>query len=153
MQLVSHRFTAPAQHALVRHLVLGEPGRVDDLTRTFYGKKHLGRSVRSLELRIGPSDIPGDLHATSAGRRALELSLIGLLPFIGQNVRDVSVAASYDCPGRCARDACQARPTPTLRTACSAFLPSSSRMFVPSRLPLPLAVRRSLDHLERRGRT
>lgn len=74
---------------------------MDALTRTFYTKKHLGKSVRSLELKIGPSDIPGDMTATSAGRRALELALIGLLPFFGANVRDVSVAASYDCPGKC----------------------------------------------------
>ena len=93
----SKRWTEPAQRSLVRDLALHEPKAIDRLVRTLLRKPTLGLACRSIEIRIGPADIPGDLHSTSSFRRAQECSLIALLPFL-RRVTHLTVAASYDCP-------------------------------------------------------
>ena len=70
---------------------------MDLLVRTMLRKPSLGKVCESLELKLGISDIPGDLNSTSIFRRKQELSLIALLPFI-RRVRSVTISASYDCP-------------------------------------------------------
>lgn len=76
----------PAQRGLLRHLTVEDPSKIQDLMNTLLRKPNLGRSTRSLTIKLG-KPVAGqtvDSNDMIKSSNAQEVALLGLLPLISR---------------------------------------------------------------------